>query len=262
MFVVYCLLDEPVYRGINGLKDLKGYKKDKVVCWKRISAFSQKKKESLDFCLEGEDHHLLFEVNSIDGRNIAPISAYPHEEEVLFLPHSYFKVLEDPIAMKVKETGEEYFYIKLQQIQMPRSPKIVVWVDDHPENNEDWIQDLEKQAISVVTCLTTADAISIMNNYKWILMLRGSAIRIVTDMHRIENGIERKTAGIDLIKQLRKNHGFYNDILIFTSHEEPTRKHCETNDATKHVFVTTDGDVLEDFVSHKPIDKKRYGFDK
>ena len=255
-------VDEPVYRGIRGLKDLSGYQKGCTVCWKRISAFSKKREKSLDFLKGNEPHYLLFEVRSIDGRYIAPVSRYPQEEEVLFLPHSYFKVLEDPVKMKDEKSGKEYFYIKLKQLQIPRSAKIVVWVDDNPQNNKKWIHKLEKQAISVVTCLTTQEAISIMETYKWILLLRGSAIRIVTDMHRIENGIERKTAGIDLIKALREKHGFYNEILIFTGREKPTREHCEKQNTKKNVFVTTQGNVLEDFVSHKPIDKKRYGFDQ
>ena len=250
-----------MYRGISGLKDLSGYKKGEVVCWKRLSAFSKNKAESLRFCLKYSAHHALFEVNSIDGRYIAPISRYSKEEEVLFLPHSHFKVLQDPIKMKDEKSKKEYFYIKLQQVQIPRSPKIVVWVDDNPQNNKKWIHKLEKQAISVVTCITTADAISIMNTYKWILMLRGSAIRIVTDMHRNEDGISKPTAGIELIKQLRERYGFHNDILIFTGREKPTREHCEKHNAKKNVFVTTKGKVLEDFVSHKKIDKKRYGFE-
>ena len=262
---VWCIyfVDEPVYHGICGVNDLSGYKKGCVFCRKRFFGFSKNKRQSLSWMLKRDQpNHLLFEVNSIDGRYIAPISRYSKEEEVLFLPHSYFKILQDPIKMKDLKSQKEYFCIKLQQVQIPRSLKIVVWVDDNPQYNKKWINILEKQAISVVTCVSTADAISIIETYKWILMLRGGAIRIVTDMHRIENGIERKTAGIDLIKQLRDKHAFYNDILIFTSCEEPTRQHCEKNNAKRNVFVTTKGSVLLDFVSHKPIDKKRYGFDQ
>ena len=66
------------------------------VDWKRVlHEFSSR---SVTYQLSRYDLSIkpYSELNSIDCRYIAPISRYPKEEEVLFLPYSHFKVLEDP----------------------------------------------------------------------------------------------------------------------------------------------------------------------
>ena len=118
------------------------------------------------------------------------------KEEVSLLPHSYFKVLRDPVKMIDNKAQKECCFILLQQIQIPRSPKIIVWVDDNPQNNLQWTYSLEGESISLVTFHTTNEAISIMESYEWILMLRGISIRIVTNMHRNGNVISTNIAGI------------------------------------------------------------------
>ena len=248
-------LDVPVYRGFSGVQDLAGYAKGDIICWKRLSAFSKKKEVAINFMFENDAKpRALFEVLSIDGRGIGKLSAHPHEDEVLFLPYSHFKVLDVEIMNK-DDKFSEYFYIKLQQIQIPRSGKIIVWVDDNPINNLEWIHTLEKKAISVIICKTTNEAINILETYKWILNLNNSDIRIVTDMKRYDNPI----AGIDFIKLLRNKHKFMNNVLIFTGSEHYTRQHCINNKITKNVYVTTYSSILEQFIGYKPIDK-RWGF--
>eukprot|EP01084_Bolivina_argentea_P148941 260287_1 len=241
-------LNKELYRGYGGIKDLAGYTEGKIFCWKRITAFSKSKQSALRFMRrKNKKPQALFELVGIDGREITKLSKYQDEEEVVFLPYCHFKIISVNVI-----SDENYFHIKLKQIQIPRATKVVVWVDDNPKNNLKWIHELEKQGISVIICVSTEEAIVILETYKWILMLKDGAIRIVTDMRRYEN----KTAGIDLIKALRFKHKFKNDVLIFTGYEKGAREKCIANKITKNVYVTTSGNVLQQFVFHKPVPDK------
>lgn len=69
---------------------------------------------------------VLFELNCIDGRDITALSRYPAEEEILFLPHSYFKVESvKVISSSSTEINEQYFHIRLKQIQTPNNLKYI-----------------------------------------------------------------------------------------------------------------------------------------
>ena len=211
------------------------------------------------------DVKVLFEINSIDGRDITDFSMYGDEEEVVFLPFSHFRVIkverkEYNLRRSIFRSSNgnnvnsfKYYYIKLQQIQIPRSAKIVIWVDDNPKNNLKWIYRLEKRGISVIICKTTQECIGVIETYKWILYLKNAQLRIVTDMNRYDNNI----AGVELIKKLRNPpHCFDNDILIFSMRDDIAKQHCIDNNVTNNVFVTKYGNVVQKFVFFKQLDDK------
>ena len=137
----------------------------------------------------------------------------------------------------------------LDQIQVPKSGKIIIWVDDKPRHNLKWVYQLEKAGISVILCKSTNEALSLIKSYKWTLLLKNSSIRIVTDMKRYNND----TAGIDLIDKLRQDYHFDHDVLIFTGrgHEKHTREHCIDYDVTRNVYVTSKSSVVKQYIFSK-----------
>ena len=266
-FLFFLLLETTGYRAFCGMTDLSGYSKGNVVCWKRITSFFKDKKAAMKYMRNNKQKpKALFEVTIIDGRDISPLCQASQDsnnnsgkddekggdelKQILCLPFSHFKVLD--VKFVGEKNQEQYIHILLKQVQTPRRGKVVVWADDNPDNNLAWIYDLEKKGISVIVCQTTNEAITILQTYKWILKLKDTSIRIVTDMKRYDN----PTAGIDLIKALRKKYHFMNDVLIFTGHEKWTREHCVKNNITKNVYVGVHNDTIAKFLSFQPVDQK------
>jgi len=142
-----------VYRGFRGVSDLTGYYENNTICWKGVTAASTKLEVAIRIA-NGEPLNVIFEIESIDGRNVSALSHSTNDlsEDVLFSPYSHFRVLE----VKNRTIGEcNYIYITMRQIQIPRQSKIIFWIDDNPINNIGWIHDLEQRGISVVTCTST-----------------------------------------------------------------------------------------------------------
>lgn len=71
----------------------------------------------------------------------------------------------------------------------------ILWVDDVPRNNATVIDSLTKLGITVTTALSTAEALAKFERTKFD--------RIVSDMGRNEDGTYNRTAGMDLIRQIR-----------------------------------------------------------
>lgn len=109
--------------------------------------------------------------------------------------------------------------MKLKEVPVPQSAKIVLWVDDHPENNTKWVQELHKRGVSVLYSTNTKEALELLSTYSWMLQLNDGDIRIVTDMVRDEyQGDSNKIvtnylAGIDFIRQLRKTYAFGHKVV-------------------------------------------------
>eukprot|EP01084_Bolivina_argentea_P204957 350120_1 len=82
-----------VYRGIPGIKDISAFNKGRIVSFRRVTATSMSSTRALGFAMK-KPAHVLLQIFSIDGRDISPISKFTTEKEVLFLPHSHFKVLD------------------------------------------------------------------------------------------------------------------------------------------------------------------------
>jgi ubiquitin C len=144
-------------------------------------------------------------------------------------------------------------YVKLREIPIPRSLKVVVWVDDEPENNFNWIREVESLGISVVICTSTEEAIFILENYSWLLSIDGSDFRVVTDMVRLEKGKWNYTAGIDLITSMREQFQYHHKILIYC---KDTKKASEAVQGFKEVYVTAEVKALREFLNYKEPQKR------
>lgn len=81
-----------------------------------------------------------------------------------------------------------------------QSPRVrtILWVDDNPKKNSLLIDYLNKLKIEVVTALTTDEAMARLKINKFD--------RIISDLSRIEDGINLESAGIDLVRKVKRIH--------------------------------------------------------
>jgi CheY-like chemotaxis protein len=102
----------------------------------------------------------------------------------------------------------------------------ILWVDDNPKNNSYVIESLGKRGITVVTSLSTTEALSKLGHQKFD--------RIISDMGRKEGASYNETAGIDLIKKVRE-----------TDPDTPIIVHCSTQAAAKYRSVALEAGANE-----------------
>lgn len=100
---------------------------------------------------------------------------------------------------------------------LPEAPAIeqaaqrsILWVDDHPKNNAHEIAKLQSEGWEITTVGSTGDALGFLGDRAEPPTL------IISDMGRWEGLIQRKRAGIDLIKAVR-NSGLAIPIYIYAS---------------------------------------------
>lgn len=157
----------------------------------------------------------IFHINSISGKNISLFSIYQAQQEVLFLPFTYFIV--EQIARY-----EEYDEVWLSEMQSPVSYKknIIVWVDDIPKNNEKYIASLLEKNLQVVQLVSTKMAMQWASEFNWLLNWMDVKFKVISDMVRIENGTPNYYAGIDLLEQFYNIQGYSTPILVFCSDDK------------------------------------------
>jgi CheY-like chemotaxis protein len=78
------------------------------------------------------------------------------------------------------------------------SVRSILWVDDNPKNNSLLIDYLKRLKIDVVTVLSTDEAMARLKTNKYD--------RIISDLSRIEDGINLESAGIDLVRKVKRVH--------------------------------------------------------
>lgn len=87
-----------------------------------------------------------------------------------------------------------------------RKDRSILWVDDFPSNNAFLVDSLREKHVDVVLSLGTEDAMEKLKYRKF-----GA---IITDLGRIENGVDNPNAGFDLIARI-KSSGDDVPILVF-----------------------------------------------
>ncbi|KAJ3111323.1 hypothetical protein HK100_002725 [Physocladia obscura] len=104
--------------------------------------------------------------------------------------------------------GDDDLIILLQLQDFAQSPptyensakqKVLLWVDDHPENNVSLVNMARSVGIKVQQARSTQEALEFLDRNNW----QAWDFKVITDMHRIENGNEVKDAGIKFIKELQ-----------------------------------------------------------
>lgn len=87
----------------------------------------------------------------------------------------------------------------------------ILWVDDFPNNNIMLEQTLKSDGFNIDKALSTKEALQLYKNGKYDI--------IISDMERIENGINRREAGIELFNNIRNSDKDIS-MIIYTSYTE------------------------------------------
>ncbi|UJR18536.1 hypothetical protein I4U23_005443 [Adineta vaga] len=247
------LANIPYYWGVStrsiNLTDaaLKFYKIGSLITWLQFSS-SRKGYEPWKYFSNRNTYFIIY---SLTGRCIKQFSIFPEEDEILFLPHSIFLVLDH----KINDENQHMIY--LRQVELGFCERSILWIDDHIFDSE-WENKSHMERASTrslnfnvhfIPKSSSKNALSFLRSSFGQRLKNRSTFRIVTDMRR-DNELSPELAGIQLIKQVRQL-GFQNDCLIFTYQKKYGLEKVENNLTkyeSKNVFVADDKDSLDHFV--------------
>lgn len=93
--------------------------------------------------------------------------------------------------------------------------KVVLWVDDNPENNTDEVNSgKEKYSIQTTQVISTNDAKKFLAGHESLKAKPSRGFRVITDIYREDEGPK---AAENLIKHMRNNGWTNVPILIYCS---------------------------------------------
>ncbi|MCO6177206.1 response regulator [Ciceribacter sp. RN22] len=103
-------------------------------------------------------------------------------------------------------SNEKDIIVNSAEYQNSKKSKSILWVDDFPSNNAFMIEKLKEKGIEVVLSIGTNDALAKIeyNEFR----------AIITDLGRIEDGVDNPNAGFDLLARL-KALGKEIPVLVF-----------------------------------------------
>ena len=129
---------------------------------------------------------------------------------MLFYPFTYFMV--DRI-----DKYEHYDEVWLTEMPSPITfiKNLLIWVDDIPANNKDYVEGLQKRDIEIIQLTSTKMAEKWTEEFSWILNWMDVKFKVVSDMVRVENEVSNYYAGIDLLERFYNIKGYSTPILIF-----------------------------------------------
>ena len=112
----------------------------------------------------------------------------------------------------------QFIWLSVQDRQHPASPgdkKVVLWVDDNPENNADEVKEgEEKHEINVTQVVSTKDAKQFLSKNGSLKGKPTRSFRVITDIYREDEGPK---AAENLIKYMRDNGWTKVPILVYCS---------------------------------------------
>ena len=231
--------------------ELKCYKPGHIVSWLQFS--SSKKGNQPPNYFAGRNTFFL--IYSLTGRPIREFSNFQDEDEILFLPHSTFVVVDHQVH---SDSDKIVHHISMRQIELGFSKWSVLWVDDHIFD-EKWEnkKHMEKAAsralnrnVHFIPKSNTESALSFLRSPFGQRLKNKANFRIVTDMNR-SNEHPSDTAGARLIHRVRAM-GFANRCLVFTSSEAKARRELQkilSAQDNVDVFVTVSVSALENFIN-------------
>ena len=227
-----------VYLGVKNYQDLQLYKEGSKVNWRTITELSK----SMGAAQESSDNGgTIFEVSVISSKDASWIG----EDKVILMPFTCLEV------QSVTKNASGQLHVKLRELPVPRSPKVLFWVDDSPENNFEEAIKLESKGISCVFCTSTEDALNIIDTYRWLLYIKKADFRIVTDMVRLENGEWNYLAGIDLMRILFKDYKYGFEVLVYCRDVEQAQTNCENAELNGPFSITANKKQLLQFLTFK-----------
>lgn len=227
------------FRGVPDFQDKNLYKKGEIVTWKGISSMTKNKEMAEMYTNE---NGTLFEIELVSAKDISSASYFPCEDEIIVMPYSYLEVID------VKDQPGQTFYVYLREISAPQTLNLILWVEDNPENVYEYARNLEISGKSVVFAQSTQDAIKFIDNFIWLLNLKETNLKIVTDMTREENGILNYQAGIDLVEALFSCFDYNFKILCFCSNTNLALKNAKFRNVNDKFEITSYEEDLKDFL--------------
>jgi len=223
------------YRGVRN-KNYANHKKGENILWMNISSLSLDYNVALKFSKEKETQipQVMYIIDVLSARYLDLLSV-SDEKEVTLFPYSILEVTDIKID---KNTGMITYF--LTEVPTPKSPKILCWVDDNPINNIKYLEYLEMHGVSTVCLKSNAKVEDFFNHHSWLLSRRNkSTFKIITDMKRKENNVDKPKAGIDTIK-LIKEHKYNSQILVFTTNKERANEICLQEQLDTNIFRCED----------------------
>jgi CheY-like chemotaxis protein len=96
----------------------------------------------------------------------------------------------------------------------------ILWVDDNIRHNLFAMNYLQRLGAEVETAATTEEALRSLHASRFHL--------IITDMHRIEHGVEKPHAGLELLRKVSPRHR--NALVVYTSNASLWRENAEISE--------------------------------
>lgn len=75
----------------------------------------------------------------------------------------------------------------------------IIWVDDAPKSNINYIEEIVKRGIEVIQLTSTVMATKWTSEFGWLFNWMDVRFKVISDMVRVEGGINNYEAGIDLL---------------------------------------------------------------
>ena len=103
----------------------------------------------------------------------------------------------------------------LNVLDIARAGKTLLWVDDKPnEENEFIASTAEEQGVTVIRATSTAEGLSKFDELGETKHFPQSNFRIMTNMRRVEGGQRNPNAGLEFAQQVRQKQ-YTGPILVF-----------------------------------------------
>jgi len=234
-YLTLALSKLPYYWGLTirmvdlTVEELDDYKKGDIVCWSQFASSKRHVGNTQSINLDNaafSERNTSFIIYSFTGRHIKSLVSYEYaekEDEVLFLPLSYFLVLNKD---QIKVNNQVKNRIYLRQIELGFTNRNILWVDDNildpdwenKRHMEKATSQMVNKNIHFIVKTNTDSAIRFLRSPFGKRLVEKNELRIVSDMNRT-NEYSPGDAGARLVKRVR-DMGYKTKILIFTSSKE------------------------------------------
>jgi len=142
------------------------------------------------------------------------------------------EALQDTAQQAAQDFGEDpekladFLGEQISKIGEPTSPRgaerfsgsRILWVDDNIRHNLFEMKYVQRLGISVDTASTTEEALHALDTDRFDL--------VISDMHRVENGVEEPRAGLTLLRKIRSRV----PLIVYTANASLLRENAEISE--------------------------------
>lgn len=153
--------------------------------------------------LDGGEHNAMWSVVSLARK--AEVRTDPNDPAAARL-----ELLENQVRLLTQSlSGGRLGPRTVGPAAVPLRNKRILWVDDVPGNNFSEINQLEALGAMLTLATSTKEAVDVLRHQNFHLVL--------SDIHRVEDGVVQNTAGFQLLTMLREELGIYTPVIFYTS---------------------------------------------